>query len=67
MGLPANLADVGRAYADAPETEPENIVALAASDKKAEFGMLNFVLPVKLGECIYVKNVSAEDVLATLN
>ena len=67
MGLPANLADVGRAYADAPETEPENIVSLAASDKKAEFGMLNFVLPVKLGECIYVKNVSAEDVLATLN
>ena len=66
LGLPTCLADIGRAFSDSPETEPQNLVELASSDKKAEFGKLNFILPIRLGECVYVKGVDPEDVLATL-
>ena len=66
LGLPTCLADIGRAFSDAPETEPQRLVALASSDKKAEFGKLNFILPIRLGECVYVKDVAPDDVLATL-
>lgn len=67
LGLPVCLDDVGRTYSDSPETTPKNLLAIASSDKKAEFDRLNFVLPTRLGDCVYVKNVSPEDVLAILN
>ena len=67
LGLPISLNDIGRSYSDSPETSPKNLLTLATSDKKSEFGLLNFILPVRLGKCIYVKNVDPEDVLAVLN
>ncbi len=66
LGLPTSLHDLGRDYGDAPETTPQRLVELMASDKKTEFGKLNFILPVALGECVYAKDVAADDALAVL-
>lgn len=67
LRLPALLGDVNRNYGDSEETTPERLVELMKTDKKAEFGKLNFILPTNLGECAYLKGVAVEDVLAVLN
>lgn len=67
LRLPALLSDVNRNYGDSEETTPERLVELMKTDKKAEFGKLNFILPTNLGECAYLKGVAVEDVLAVLN
>ncbi|MBQ9370609.1 MAG: 3-dehydroquinate synthase [Thermoguttaceae bacterium] len=66
LELPTSLQDLGRDYGDSPETTPERLLELMSGDKKTEFGKLNFILPVNLGECVYAKAVPAADVLAVL-
>ena len=67
LRLPALLSDVGRRFGDATATTPQSLVELMSSDKKAEFGKLSFILPINLGECVYLKGIDPEDVLAVLN
>lgn len=66
LHLPAFLADLGRRFGDSPETSPQRLVELMSTDKKTEFGKLNFILPTSLGECVYLRGIAPEDVLAVL-
>jgi len=51
---------------DTPNFDPEDLLALMRRDKKVDEGQLRFVLPNKLGHVELVKDVRAEDILASL-
>ena len=67
LGLPTTLQDLPSIVGFEPKIEPENLVALTSTDKKAVSGKLNFVLPVGLGKSELVRDVAVEDVLAVFN
>lgn len=67
LGLPTSLSDLANLMDDKIDVSPKRLVDLMESDKKTEYGKLNFVLPTGLGKCALVRDVSVEDVVATLN
>ena len=67
LGLPTTLQELQSIVGFEPNIEPENLVALTSTDKKAVSGKLNFVLPVGLGKSELVRDVAVEDVLAVFN
>ncbi|MBP5621034.1 MAG: hypothetical protein J6X44_03360, partial [Thermoguttaceae bacterium] len=66
LGLPNSLSDIANLTEEEIDLSPRRLVDLMASDKKTEYGKLNFVLPVGLGKCSLIRNVSVDDVVATL-
>lgn len=66
LGLPSSISDLDSLIDNNTDLSAERLVALMTSDKKTEFGKLNFVLPTSLGKCSLIRDVSIEDVQAAL-
>lgn len=64
--LPRTLKDIGLDYESNPLCAPENLVSLMKTDKKAQNGLINVILPTSLGSCVCVKNISKETLLKIL-
>ncbi|MBQ9874038.1 MAG: 3-dehydroquinate synthase [Thermoguttaceae bacterium] len=67
LGLPTRLRDLPAVVGVEVDCSPEKLVELMSTDKKTEFGQLNFVLPRKIGDSFLVRNVSVSDVLDALH
>lgn len=64
--LPRTLKDLGLDYESNPLCAPENLVSLMETDKKAQNGLINVILPTSLGSCVCVKDISKETLLKIL-
>ncbi len=64
--LPTTLEDLNMDYSHNPQCTPENLVSLMETDKKAQRGLINAILPTSLGSCVCVKNISKETLLKIL-
>ena len=63
LRLPYRLDDLSKKFAaNDPDVAPERLLHIMSTDKKSEFGKLNLILPTALGECVYAKGVSQDDV-----
>lgn len=62
LGLPTSLDELSSIVADPQSLDPKHLVDLMSTDKKAEYGKLNFVLPTALGKSALIKDVPIESV-----
>ena len=64
--LPRSLKDLELDYKSNQWCTPENLVSLMETDKKAQSGLINVILPTSIGSCVCVKNISKETLLKLL-
>ena len=64
--LPRSLKDLELDYKSNQLCTPENLVSLMETDKKAQSGLINVILPTSIGSCVCVKNISKETLLKLL-
>ena len=64
--LPRSLKDLELDYKSNQLCTPENLVSLMETDKKAQSGLINVILPTSIGSCVRVKNISKETLLKLL-
>lgn len=64
--LPSSLKDLELDYKSNQLCTPENLVSLMETDKKAQSGLINVILPTSIGSCVCVKNISKETLLKLL-
>ena len=66
LGLPTCLDEVPNLEGEYVTPTPEQLVALASTDKKNDFGKMNLVLPTALGESSLIRDVDVNTVLDAL-
>lgn len=67
LGLPISISDLNSIVGETLTIDVNQLVKIMETDKKAEFGKLNFVLPIALGKSVLVRDIPNEYVLDVFN
>jgi len=62
VGLPVSVSQITDKI-----TSPKKIWSLMQKDKKSSGGILNFIIPSKIGQCSIKRNINPEVILSLLN